>query len=48
MHSGDHRVFEHFKSLGLLKQAFVAMVTVFRPGNLDAAPEALFDCSVLT
>ena len=55
--SGDHRVFDarpyldrgvftRLQSLELFKQAFVALDTVCWPGNLDIAPETLFDRSV--
>ncbi len=55
--SGEHRVFDvrpyldrgvftRLKSLELFKQAFVALDTVCWPGNLDIAPETLFDRSV--
>ncbi len=55
--SGDHRIFDvrpylnkgvftQLQSLELFKQAFVALDTVCWPGNLDIAPETLFDRSV--
>ena len=54
---GDHRFFDvrpylnkgaftRLQNLELFKQAFVALDTVCWPGNLDIAPETLFDRSV--
>lgn len=55
--TGEHRLFNArpylekgvFKSLqdiNRFKQAFVSLDTVCWPGNLDIAPETLYDCSV--
>ena len=55
--TGDHRMFDarpylergvftRLKNLTLFKQAFVALDTVCWPGDLDIAPETLFDRSV--
>lgn len=55
--TGDHRffyvrpylnkgAFTRLQNLELFKQAFVALDTVCWPGNLDIAPETLFDRSV--
>jgi Protein of unknown function (DUF2442) len=54
--TGDHRLFDakpyldrgvfiRLKELALFKQAHVALGTVCWPGNLDIAPETLFDRS---
>jgi hypothetical protein len=54
--TGDHRrfdarpylergVFTRLKDLALFKQAHVALDTVCWPGDLDIAPETLFDKS---
>ncbi|WP_292428880.1 DUF2442 domain-containing protein [Methylobacter sp.] len=40
-------VFTRLQDVSLFKQAFVALDTVFWPGDLDIAPETLYDCSVL-
>jgi hypothetical protein len=55
--TGDHRVFDarpylsrgvfvRLQNLALFKQAFVALDTVCWPGDLDIAPETLFERSV--
>jgi len=55
--TGDHRLFDampylnrgvfvRLQNIDLFKQAFVALDTVCWPGELDLAPETLFDCSV--
>ncbi|TSA21564.1 MAG: DUF2442 domain-containing protein [Betaproteobacteria bacterium] len=55
--TGDHRVFDarpyltqgvftRLQDISLFKQAFVALDTVCWPGNLDIAPETLYDRSV--
>ncbi len=55
--TGDHRLFDvrpylnkgvftRLQNLTLFKQAFVALDTVCWPGDLDIAPETLFDRSV--
>ena len=55
--TGDHRLFDarpylnrgvfvRLQDVSLFKQAFVALDTVCWPGNLDIAPETLFDRSV--
>jgi len=55
--TGDHRLFDarpylnrgvftRLQNLALFKQAFVALDTVCWPGDLDIAPETLFDRSV--
>jgi hypothetical protein len=42
-----HRgVFTRLQDISLFKQAFVALDTVCWPGNLDIAPETLYDRSV--
>jgi Protein of unknown function (DUF2442) len=41
----DRGVFVQLKDLTLFKQAHVALGTVCWPGNLDIAPETLFDRS---
>ena len=54
--TGDHRLFDarpyldrgviiRLKDLALFKQAYVGLGTVCWPGNLDIAPETLFDRS---
>jgi len=54
--TGDHRLFDarpylqrgvftRLQNLALFKQAYVALDTVCWPGNLDIAPETLFDRS---
>ncbi len=55
--TGDHRLFDarpylnrgvftRLKNIALFKQAFVALDTVCWPGNLDIAPETLYDRSI--
>jgi hypothetical protein len=55
--TGDHRLFDarpylnrgvfvRLQDVSLFKQAFVALDTVCWPGDLDIAPEALYDRSV--
>ena len=55
--TGEHRLFDlrpylnkgvfaRLQNLALFKQAFVARDTVCWPGDLDIAPETLFDRSV--
>lgn len=55
--TGDHRLFDarpyldrgvftRLQDPALFKQAFVALDTVGWPGNLDIAPETLYDRSV--
>lgn len=55
--TGDHRsfdarpylsrgVFTRLQDVALFKQAFVALDTVCWPGDLDIAPETLYDRSV--
>lgn len=55
--TGDHRLFDarpylnrgvftQLQDISLFKQAFVALDTVCWPGNLDIAPETLYDRSV--
>lgn len=55
--TGDHRLFDarpyltrgvfvRLQDIALFKQAFVALDTVCWPGNLDIAPETLYDRSV--
>ncbi len=55
--TGDHRLFDvrpyldkgvftRLQDITLFKQAFVALDTVCWPGNLDIAPETLYDCSI--
>jgi len=55
--TGDHRLFDarpylergvftRLQNLALFKQAFVALNTVCWPGDLDIAPETLFDLSI--
>ena len=55
--SGEHRLFDvrpyldkgvftRLRNLELFKQAFVALDTVCWPGDLDIAPETLFDRSI--
>jgi len=54
--TGDHRLFDaspylnrggftRLQDVSLFKQAFVALGTVCWPGDLDIAPETLFDRS---
>ena len=38
-------MFVRLQDVALFKQAFVAMGTVCWPGNLDIAPETLYDLS---
>ena len=40
-------VFRRLQDVGVFKQAFVAIDTVCWPGDLDIAPETLFDRSVV-
>lgn len=42
----DKGVFVRLQDFAMFKQAYVAMDTVCWPGNLDIAPETLYDCSV--
>ena len=42
----DRGVFSKLKDPGLFRQAYVAYDTVCWPGNLDIAPETLFDRGV--
>src|SRR5574338_731114 len=42
----DKGVFRSLQDPALFKQAFVALDTVCWPGNLDIAPETLYDLSV--
>ena len=55
--TGDHRLFDarpylnrgiftRLQDFSLFNQAFVSLDTVCWPGNLDIAPETLFDRSV--
>lgn len=55
--TGDHRLFDarpylnkgvftRLQDISLFKQAFVALDTVCWPGELDIAPETLYDRSV--
>ncbi len=55
--TGDHRMFDarpylnrgvfvRLQDVSLFKQAFVALDTVCWPGDLDIAPETLYDRSV--
>lgn len=55
--TGDHRLFDarpyldrgvfvRLQDISLFKQAFVALDTVCWPGDLDIAPETLYDRSV--
>jgi hypothetical protein len=55
--TGEHRLFDarpylergvftRLQNLALFKQAFVALNTVCWPGDLDIAPETLFDRSI--
>jgi hypothetical protein len=55
--TGDHRLFDarsylnrgvftRLQDISLFKQAFVALGTVCWPGNIDLAPETLYDCSI--
>ncbi len=55
--TGDHRLFDarpylnrgvfiKLQDLTLFKQAFVALDTVCWPGELDIAPETLYDLSI--
>lgn len=55
--TGDHRLFDarpylsrgvftRLQNIALFKQAYVALDTVCWPGDLDIAPETLYDCSV--
>lgn len=41
----DKGVFRRLQDLALFKQAYVAFDTVCWPGNLDIAPETLYDRS---
>jgi hypothetical protein len=42
----ERGVFKRLKDVSLFKQAYVAYDTVCWPGNLDIAPETLYDASV--
>lgn len=42
----DKGIFLRLQDPGLFKQAFVALDTVCWPGDLDIAPETLYDLSV--
>ena len=55
--TGDHRLFDarpylnrgvfvRLQNVALFNQAFIALDTVCWPGDLDIAPETLFDRSV--
>ena len=55
--TGDHRLFDvrpflqrgvfvKLQDIDLFKQAFVSLDTVCWPGNIDIAPETLFDRSI--
>jgi hypothetical protein len=55
--TGDHRLFDarpylnrgvftRLQDFALFKQAFVALGTVCWPGNIDIAPETLYDRSI--
>lgn len=55
--TGDHRLFDarpylergvfvRLKDILLFKQAYVGLDTVCWPGNLDIAPETLYDRSI--
>lgn len=55
--TGDHRLFDarpylvrgefrRLQDVALFKQAYLALDTVCWPGNLDIAPETLYDRSV--
>jgi Protein of unknown function (DUF2442) len=55
--TGDHRLFDarlyldtgvftRLQDIALFKQAFVALDTVCWPGDLDIAPEILYDLSI--
>lgn len=55
--TGDHRLFDarpylnrgvfvRLQDISLFRQAFVALDTVCWPGDLDIAPETLYDRSV--
>jgi hypothetical protein len=41
----DKKPFKKLKSSSLFQQASVAYGTVIWPGNIDIAPETLWDCS---
>ena len=41
----ERGVFQRLKDLALFKQAYVALDTVCWPGELDIAPESLYDRS---
>ena len=54
--TGDHRIFDarpyldrgvlkRLQDITMFKQAFVALDTVCWPGNIDIAPETLYDRS---
>ncbi|MBI2298875.1 MAG: DUF2442 domain-containing protein [Armatimonadetes bacterium] len=42
----DKGVLRRLRDPALFRQAYVAYDTVCWPGNLDLAPETLYDCSV--
>lgn len=42
----DRGVFVRLKDYSYFKQAYVAFDTVCWPGDIDIAPETLYDCSV--
>ena len=42
----DKGVFKRLNDISLFKQAYVAFDTVCWPGNIDIAPETLYDLSV--
>jgi hypothetical protein len=42
----DKGVFQRLKDISLFKQAYVAFDTVCWPGNIDIAPETLYDLSI--
>lgn len=42
----DRGIFQRLQDERLFMQAYVALDTVCWPGDLDIAPETLYDCSV--